>query len=247
MALIKCPECGKEISDKATTCPSCGCPVRQAPPPLVPGGQMPPPMVPSAPKKKGQSLLTFLLVFVLIVGLLTVVATFSRKDSAERSGSNGSPDAPQESVPSGSDEDPDLPLNVNDEGILKDWSVTVTNVEIVDKIQQGEYFSFNPAEGHKYLRVDCTVTNNGTDAGRFLSTIAAAGHATAKILYQDTYEYSSTNLLGCTEELHDTSFNPLSTKEGIIAFEIPDSVASSDEELILVFKMGRKEIRYKIR
>ena len=26
MALIKCPECGKEISDKAEYCPNCGCP-----------------------------------------------------------------------------------------------------------------------------------------------------------------------------------------------------------------------------
>lgn len=30
MALIKCPECGKEISDKAASCPSCGCPISQA-------------------------------------------------------------------------------------------------------------------------------------------------------------------------------------------------------------------------
>lgn len=29
MALIKCPECGKDISDKATTCPNCGCPIFQ--------------------------------------------------------------------------------------------------------------------------------------------------------------------------------------------------------------------------
>lgn len=29
MALIKCVECGKEISDKATFCPSCGCPVEK--------------------------------------------------------------------------------------------------------------------------------------------------------------------------------------------------------------------------
>lgn len=27
MALIKCPECGKEISDKAKACPKCGCPI----------------------------------------------------------------------------------------------------------------------------------------------------------------------------------------------------------------------------
>ena len=28
MALIKCPECGKEISDKAEACPNCGCPIK---------------------------------------------------------------------------------------------------------------------------------------------------------------------------------------------------------------------------
>ena len=27
MALIRCPECGKEISSKADKCPNCGCPV----------------------------------------------------------------------------------------------------------------------------------------------------------------------------------------------------------------------------
>lgn len=32
MAMIKCKECGKSISDKASTCPNCGCPVE---PPLL--------------------------------------------------------------------------------------------------------------------------------------------------------------------------------------------------------------------
>ena len=27
MAQIKCPECNKEISDKAKSCPNCGCPI----------------------------------------------------------------------------------------------------------------------------------------------------------------------------------------------------------------------------
>lgn len=30
MALIKCSECGKEISDKAYTCPHCGAPLNQS-------------------------------------------------------------------------------------------------------------------------------------------------------------------------------------------------------------------------
>ena len=42
MALIKCPECGREISDKATACPGCGCPVVPAPEPEAPPEQLAP-------------------------------------------------------------------------------------------------------------------------------------------------------------------------------------------------------------
>lgn len=30
MAMIKCPECGKEVSDKAEVCVNCGCPISKA-------------------------------------------------------------------------------------------------------------------------------------------------------------------------------------------------------------------------
>ena len=29
MALIKCSECGREVSDKASVCPDCGCPIEK--------------------------------------------------------------------------------------------------------------------------------------------------------------------------------------------------------------------------
>ena len=36
MALIKCPECGHEVSDKASSCPNCGYPLRSAENPVLP-------------------------------------------------------------------------------------------------------------------------------------------------------------------------------------------------------------------
>jgi hypothetical protein len=41
MAMIKCRECGRDVSDEATACPNCGCPVKAAgvePPPLIQQG-----------------------------------------------------------------------------------------------------------------------------------------------------------------------------------------------------------------
>ena len=29
MSMIKCPECDREISDKAVSCPNCGCPIKE--------------------------------------------------------------------------------------------------------------------------------------------------------------------------------------------------------------------------
>lgn len=31
MALIKCPDCGKQISSQAASCPNCGCPIANRP------------------------------------------------------------------------------------------------------------------------------------------------------------------------------------------------------------------------
>lgn len=36
MALINCPECNKEISDQAKTCPNCGCPIKKPKKPKKP-------------------------------------------------------------------------------------------------------------------------------------------------------------------------------------------------------------------
>lgn len=41
MALINCSECGHQVSDKAKTCPSCGCPIEAQLPPPIPEPEQP--------------------------------------------------------------------------------------------------------------------------------------------------------------------------------------------------------------
>lgn len=41
MALINCSECGHQVSDKATTCPNCGCPIEAQLPPPIPETEEP--------------------------------------------------------------------------------------------------------------------------------------------------------------------------------------------------------------
>lgn len=138
-------------------------------------------------------------------------------------------------------------LMLNEEGVLEDWSITVTNIEITDYIKENDYAGFNPGDGNKYLVIEISVMNNGKSASTFLPSFGDGDSVSAKILYQNDYEFSSTNLLGYNRGMHDSTINPLSTKTGVIAFEIPDSVAFSENELLLVISVGNKNLQFKIR
>lgn len=65
MALIKCPECGKEISDKAASCPHCGCPVSH-PQTQVEKTVIQDNLPNTKPKKKGHGCLISFVVILLI-------------------------------------------------------------------------------------------------------------------------------------------------------------------------------------
>ena len=117
---------------------------------------------------------------------------------------------------------------------------------MVDSIPD-EYGTFSPDAGNKYLVVSISVTNNGKTADTFLPSFGMGDDVQAKLLYGDGYEFSSTQLLGYSKSLHDQTLNPLSTKEGDIAFEIPDSVASATDEIVLQFKAGNNSLNIKVR
>lgn len=68
MALIKCTECGKEISDKATICPNCGCPLDNDDTPKT--ETMPTNI--SVPAKKTKKT-AFVIIIIGIVAILAII------------------------------------------------------------------------------------------------------------------------------------------------------------------------------
>jgi ribosomal protein L37E len=78
MALIKCPECKKEISDKAKSCPSCG---------YEPNPQPKSPKQPTKKKSTGSGCGTFIVVIGVLIFILYLIGASSEDDSSSSSSS----------------------------------------------------------------------------------------------------------------------------------------------------------------
>jgi predicted nucleic acid-binding protein len=91
-----------------------------------------------------------------------------------------------------------------------------------------------------------SVTNSGTSADIFLPSVYTSANVRAKIIYGE-YEYSATNLLVVSSDLHDETINPLVTISGVIAFNIPDSVADSTDPLVLMLEEGTNTLEFTLR
>lgn len=101
MALVKCKECGREISDQAPMCPGCGAPMAVAlgipaawvtPPPPInqpprtppPAPQAPPPLysAPPAKKKKTSGCATAVMIVLGLLVLMVIIGRCSRSEPA---------------------------------------------------------------------------------------------------------------------------------------------------------------------
>ena len=165
----------------------------------------------------------------------------SEKDDTQESDNTNSE---TESQP---EENSETIYEIGNSASLKDWTITVTDAQIVDSIA-ANYGSFSPnEEGNKYVQVFATVNNDGKQADRFLPTIGMGNDVNVKVLYSDGYEFTATNLLGYNNDLHDSTINPLSSQTGEIAFEIPSTVADSEDELLIQFSSGNDVLKFKIR
>lgn len=112
----------------------------------------------------------------------------------------------------------------------------------------GSLGSFSPKEeGNTYVQVFVTVKNTGKTADSFLPSFCIGDDVNAKVLYSDGYEFTASNLLGYTNDLHDSTINPLSSKTGEIVYEIPSEVVNSEEPLLLQFSSGNDTVAFNLR
>lgn len=137
--------------------------------------------------------------------------------------------------------------NIGETATLNDWEITVTDMKIVESIA-ADYGSFTPNdEGNKYVQVFVTAKNNGKEAKDFLPIIGMGDDVNAKVVFGDGYEFVATNLLGYGNDMHGSKVNPLSSQSGEIAFEVPEAVHASEDELQIHFLSGNSVLKFKIR
>lgn len=176
-------------------------------------------------------------------------------DDPDQGNSQGPSDQPQPSEapsdtpasnPPTSSTDANM-LSIGDSVTLGDWDILVTDFYYTDKIDMGSYTYYDSEEGNQFAVAVVRVTNNGTELDTFLPPIALSSDIQANIYYAGKYEYSSSILLGVNEDLHNQTLNPLTSKEGIIAFSVPDLVVNSEDSLSLTFSADRDAVTFSLR
>ena len=84
-----------------------------------------------------------------------------KSEDPEQAGDAGEQETPEEP------EEEEKIYNIGETATLKDWDISVTDVQIVESIA-ADYGSFSPdEEGNRYVQVFATITNNGKQAGSF--------------------------------------------------------------------------------
>ncbi len=186
-----------------------------------------------------------ILTAILVMALTTsCVSSNPQKVDDSKDPSVNSSEVDNQSSPSkGTD---DETFSIGDVIKLNDWNVTVNAMSFEEKIAQSEYFGFTPDEGNVYLVLDITVKNVGTKADCFLPSFTL-NNSGVKIIYDGTYEYSSSNLLGYDKDLHDKQLNPLTELNGIIAFSVVNEVKDSNKPLVVRIVNNNVKLNIKLR
>lgn len=138
-------------------------------------------------------------------------------------------------------------LSLGDKGTIDSWKVTVKKAEVKSQIRNGKYYVFKPEKGSKFICVTASVTNKGKEEATFLPRIGLSNKIITAQLYYEDYEYKSSSLMNYDKDLLEKKIKPLTTKKGIITFEVPKKVAKQKNKLILKIGTDSQKITYALK
>lgn len=228
MALITCPECGKEISASATTCPNCGHPMKQI-------NKTPPVKGSQRPKKKSHPVL-------IIIGVIIAIAIIGGVF-----GSSDDDDEVKDVTPKENSQE--VGANPNSESEKTYFSLgevaeqKKVQVSLVNTIESNGNEWFKPADGYVYVICEFEITNN-SDKDITISSVMDFD------AYCDDYSINQT-LSGLSvpevEGKNSLDGSVASGKKlnGIIAYEVPATYQKLEVDVTLDF-WSDKDIKFLI-
>lgn len=228
MALIKCSECGKEISDKAKTCPNCGAPVVMKAT-LTQNNVAPPPMVKNnMPEKKKGSCLKSVGIFFAVIIVLGVIGNIlgGEKD-----------DKPQETQPIIETEESVEESAVETEEVIEESPVEEKEKYCVGDTWQNDYIKItytNCYEFTDYNQYNAPASGNKIVCAEF--EFENIGNSDETVMYTDFNGYADGYEVNQSYAPDGTGIN-FSVKmsagrkgNGIVAFEVPENAEQIEIE-----------------
>ena len=137
-------------------------------------------------------------------------------------------------------------LTIGDSATLGDWEISVSDFYFTERIDDSSFSYFQADDGNQYAVVGAKIVNNGKEADTFLPLIGFDDDVSATLYYIGEYKYTPTSLLGLGKDLSSQTVNPLASKEGIIVFSVPGSIANDDSTFSLTLSLGRDEVTFSL-
>lgn len=244
MAMINCPECGKEISDKADKCPNCGCPIKEN----TPQPYQPVIVNNSTPEKKNGSCLKTVLIVIgvfIVIGIIGGIAGGGndKEEAVEAESEIEMVSAEPEEAPEEEKEPEEQPEESEGPETQEKYNIGDTwenKYILVSYDECGEYASDNqfiqPADGNKFIYATFTFENVGksdTTVGYWDFDCYADGYACEGAYGMEDSGFTQT--LSSGRKITGTVYFEVPKESEVIEFEYSPSFWTS-EKIVFVYQ-----------
>ena len=192
-------------------------------------------------KKLIVSLLKCVCIVILIFGAFKIFyAMLNDFSNSLKSDSTNAPYSRNTNDPNNSESTPTQVKSYE----IGTWEVSFINANFQKSISSGFLTEFKAEEGSQFLVIKLKVTNKGKKMNTFLPAFSVGDDVNVKV-FHDEYTFSASNLIGLSNDLHYTYLNPLESKEGIIAFSIPEDIIQKGN-LVFVITSGQNDLTFTV-